>query len=153
MAVRIESNAQTQEVITAIENLWKEFQPEIPFKYTFFEEDLDAQYVADDRFGRVFFVFAILAIMIACIGLFGLAAYTASLKTKEIGVRKVLGASVLKIIFMLTGKFSILVIVAFVCAIPVIYYIMDLWLSSFAYRTSIGVMPFLLSGVIAFSIA
>lgn len=153
MAVRIENNAQSQEAITAIESLWKEFQPEIPFKYTFFEEDLDAQYIADDRFGSVFFVFAILAIMIACIGLFGLAAYTASLKTKEIGVRKVLGASVLKIIFMLTGKFSILVIVAFVCAIPVIYYIMEMWLSSFAYRTSIGLMPFLLSGIIAFSIA
>ncbi|UZR95668.1 ABC transporter permease [Chondrinema litorale] len=152
LAVHI-NNSELHSSLSDIENLWKEFENEMPFKHTFFEEDLKAQYISDKRFGEVFMVFASLAIIIACVGLFGLAAYTASLKTKEIGVRKVLGASISGIILMLTTKFTKLVLIAFVLAIPFTYYVMDWWLSSFAYKTEMGILPFLLAGTSAFGIA
>ena len=152
LAVRI-NGTKLQNTLISIENLWKEFVRETPFKHSFFEENMKAQYISDRRFGEVFMVFASLAIIIACVGLFGLAAYTASLKTKEIGVRKVLGASIAGIILMLTGKFTKLVIIAFIMAIPITYYLMDWWLSSFAYKTEMGIFPFLVAGLSALGIA
>ncbi|MEM1134591.1 MAG: ABC transporter permease [Bacteroidota bacterium] len=152
LAVSI-TGSSTNNIIKPIEETWKAFESTAPFKYTYFEEDLNTQYISDQRFGEIFIVFAILAIIIACVGLFGLAAYTASLKTKEIGVRKVLGASIAGIIIMLTNKFTRLVTLAFVCAIPVTYFAMNLWLSSFAFRTDMGILPFLVSGITALAIA
>jgi putative ABC transport system permease protein len=122
---------------------------EQPFKYTFLDSNLMAAYEAEQRAGTLFNVFSTIAIVIACVGLFGLAAYTASLRTKEIGVRKVMGASVTSVIFLLTRDFTKLILIAFVFAVPLGWIIMDNWLDGFAYRTTLGAGTFLIAGGLA----
>ena len=126
---------------------------EQPFKYTFLDSNLLASYEAEQRAGTLFNVFSTIAIVIACVGLFGLAAYTASLRTKEIGVRKVMGASVFSVILLLTKDFTKLILLAFILAVPLGWVIMDNWLSSFAYRTTLGAGTFLIAGVAALVIS
>src|SRR5688572_5944415 len=126
---------------------------EQPFKYTFLDSNLMASYEAEQRAGTLFNVFSTIAIVIACVGLFGLAAYTASLRTKEIGVRKVMGASVGSVIFLLTRDFTKLILIAFVLAVPLSWIIMDNWLESFAYRTTLGIGTFLAAGLSALVIS
>jgi putative ABC transport system permease protein len=139
--------------IAELEDLWGELAPQRPFLYSFLDESFNRQYLADLRFGRVVSVFAGLAILIACLGLFGLASFATAQRTKEIGVRKVLGASVGSIVALLSKDFLKLVGIAFVLAAPVAYYAMSRWLEGFAYRTSIGVGVFLLAGGLALAIA
>jgi putative ABC transport system permease protein len=139
--------------IAELEDLWGELAPQRPFLYSFLDESFNRQYQADLRFGRVFSIFAGLAILIACLGLFGLASFATAQRTKEIGVRKVLGASVGSIVALLSKDFLKLVGIAFVLASPVAYFAMSRWLEGFAYRTSIGVGVFLLAGVLAVTIA
>lgn len=142
------------EAIQAAEAKWKELAPEQPFKFTFLDEDINTNYEADQRTGKLFAVFSGLAIFVACIGLFALSAYTASLRTKEIGIRKVLGASVSKILVLLSMDFTKMVLVSFVFAIPVAWYVMEnWWLQNFAYRIEINVWTFLISGAAAFAVA
>lgn len=124
-----------------------------PFKYTFLDQNLLTNYEAEQRAGTLFSVFSSIAIIIACVGLFGLAAYTASLRTKEIGVRKVMGASVTSVILLLTRDFTKLIAVAFVLAVPLAWYIMSNWLDGFAYRTTLGAGTFLLAGGLALLIS
>jgi putative ABC transport system permease protein len=112
-----------------------------------------AQYESEARAGQIFGVFSGLAIIIACVGLFGLAAYTASLRTKEIGVRKVLGATVGSVVFLLSKEFTKLILIAFIIAVPCAWYIMDNWLQGFAYRTELGPGVFLLAGLTALLIS
>jgi putative ABC transport system permease protein len=112
-----------------------------------------ANYEAEQRAGTLFNVFSTIAIVIACVGLFGLAAYTASLRTKEIGVRKVMGASVSSVIILLTRDFTKLILLAFVFAVPLGWVIMDNWLGGFAYRTTLGIGTFLLAGGLALLIS
>jgi len=140
-------------VIDQTEARWKDLinltrQPgepaELPFKYQFLEDNLVAAYEAEQRAGTLFSVFSSLAIAIACVGLFGLAAYTANLRTKEIGIRKVMGASISSVILLLTKEFTKLILIAFVLAVPLSWYIMDNWLNGFAFRTSLGVGTFLI---------
>jgi putative ABC transport system permease protein len=126
---------------------------EQPFKYTFLDTNLMANYEAEQRAGTLFNVFSTIAVVIACVGLFGLAAYTASLRTKEIGVRKVMGASVTSVIILLTRDFTKLILIAFVFAVPLGWYIMNNWLESFAYRTTLGIGTFLLAGGLALLIS
>jgi putative ABC transport system permease protein len=126
---------------------------EQPFKYTFLDSNLMASYEAEQRAGTLFNVFSTIAIVIACVGLFGLAAYTASLRTKEIGVRKVMGASVFSVILLLTKDFTKLILLAFVLAVPLGWVLMDNWLASFAYRTTLGVDTFVIAGLSALVIA
>jgi putative ABC transport system permease protein len=139
--------------VAQVEALWKKILPEVPFKYLFFDQNLMAQYENEKRAGQIFGVFSGLAIIIACVGLFGLAAYTASLRTKEIGVRKVLGATVGSVVFLLSREFTKLILIAFILAVPFAWYIMDNWLQGFAYRTELGPGVFLLAGVIALLIS
>jgi putative ABC transport system permease protein len=142
------------EAIQAAEAKWKELAPEQPFKFTFLDEDINTNYEADQRTGKLFAVFSGLAIFVACIGLFALSAYTASLRTKEIGIRKVLGASVSKILILLSMDFTKMVLISFVFAIPVAWYVMEnWWLQNFAYRIEINVWTFLISGAAAFAVA
>jgi putative ABC transport system permease protein len=136
-----------------IEAKWKQLAPEQPFKFQFLDENLNAQYESEKRAGQVFGVFSGLAIIIACVGLFGLAAYTANLRTKEIGVRKVMGASVRSVVFLLSKDFTKLILVAFVLAVPLSWYIMENWLEGFAYRIQMGVGVFLLAGLTALLIS
>lgn len=145
--IRVKSGDFT-ETVTAIEEKWKQFSPQ-PFKYFFLDDNINQQYQGEKQAGDVFKVFSFLAIIIACVGLFGLAAYTSSLRTKEIGVRKVLGASVTGVVFLLSKDFTRLIAIAFVLAVPVGWYIMDSWLQDFAYRIDIGVEVFLLAGILA----
>jgi putative ABC transport system permease protein len=140
-------------VIRDIETAWKKIAPEQPFKYQFLDQNLTAQYEAEQRAGKVFAIFSGLAIIIACVGLFGLAAYTANLRTKEIGIRKVLGASVGGIVVLLSRDFTKLILIAFLLATPFAWYMMDNWLQNFAYRIQLSIGIFLLAGAIALLIA
>ncbi|NBC16737.1 MAG: FtsX-like permease family protein [Bacteroidetes bacterium] len=137
----------------ALRSTWAQFYPDWPFDYRFVDQAFDAQYRAEERLGQIFGIFAGLAILIACLGLFGLAAFTAQQRTKEIGVRKVLGASVTQIVALLSKEFVALVGLAFVIAAPVAYLAMDRWLSDFAYRTDLSAFLFLGAGGIALAIA
>jgi len=136
-----------------IEATWQALVPHRPLTYTFMDSRLSEQYRAEERFGILFQGFASLAILIACLGLFGLATFTIQQRTKEIGVRKVLGATVPQVMVLLARDFVVLVIIAFVVATPIAYYLMGNWLQAFAYRIDIGASTFLLAGVVACAIA
>lgn len=127
--------------------------PEMPFSYQFLDESFDQMYRAEQRVGKVALTFAILTILIACLGLFGLVTYMAEQRTKEIGIRKVLGASVPNIVRLLSSEFLILVVVSVVIASPIAYYAMSQWLTEFAYRIEISWWMFLTAGILAICIA
>jgi putative ABC transport system permease protein len=137
----------------AIQQVWKKFEPERPFEYAFVSETFDRLYRADQRLGKVFFAFTLLALFVAGLGLFGLAAFTAERRTKEIGIRKVLGASVANIMALLTGDFVRWVLLANVIAWPVAYLAMKSWTRSFAYRADFNPFLFLAAGAAALILA
>ena len=132
---------------------WEQFAPERPFVYSFLDESFAQQYEADEQLGEVFGYFALLAVVIACLGLFGLASFTAEQRTKEIGIRKVLGASVAGIVLLLSKDFARLMGLALVLAAPLAYVLMTRWLESFAYRVDLSWQIFLGAGVLALAIA
>ena len=139
--------------IAAAQKIWKGYPSEFPFQYSFLDDDFNRMYKDDQRTGTLFNVFAITAILISCLGLLGLATYTAQVKTKEIGIRKVLGASVTSLIRLLSQEFIVLVLTAFFIATPVAWYFMSKWLRDFAYRININWWIFLGTGVLAIIIA
>lgn len=139
--------------LKAINDKWNEFIPNRPFEYNFLDESFDKQYRAEDHFGNLFFNFAILAIFISCLGLLGLSSYSTMQRTKEIGIRKVLGANVSGIVNLLSIEFIKLVLIAFLIASPVAWFVMNKWLEDFAYRTDIAWWVFGLSGLLAVFIA
>jgi len=139
--------------ITYIEEKWNEFCPTFPFEYTFLDDSLNKQYVAEQKIGRVFIYFSIMCIFIACLGLFGLASYTTEQRTHEIGIRKVMGASSQNIVLLLSETFTKWVILANIIAWPVAYFALNNWLANFAYRIQLSLLTFILSGIIAFLIA
>ncbi|HEX8332208.1 MAG TPA: ABC transporter permease [Segetibacter sp.] len=139
--------------IAAIENKWKTMIPRKPFSYYFLDEFFDRQYRSEERFGNLFLNFAILAIFISCLGLLGLASYSTIQRTKEIGVRKVMGATVANIINLLSKDFLKLVLISFFIAAPVAWYFMYQWLENFAYRTNISWWVFVIAGILSFSVA
>jgi len=141
------------ETMSFIQSTWGEVFPNSPLEYRFFDEEFGQQYASDERFGTLVFSFTWLAIFIACLGLFGLSAFTAEQKTKEIGVRKVLGASITGIVLLLSKQFSQLIGVAVVLAVPVAYYLMSSWLGDFEYRVEINWIWFLISALAAILIA
>ena len=132
---------------------WAAFVPERPFAYSFLDQDWAKMYREEQQLGRIMGSFAALAIFVACLGLFGLASFAAERRTKEIGIRKILGASVANIVLLLSNDFTKLVVVANAIAWPLAYYAMQHWLQNFAYRIELGVEHFLLGGVIALAIA
>ncbi len=137
------------ETLGFIEKTIKEFAPDFPLEFSFLDEDIDNLYKTDQRIGNLVRYGTFLAIFIACLGLFGLASFTAEKRTKEIGIRKVLGASVSGIVFLLTKEFTKWVILANLIAWPVAYYVMSGWLQNFAYHINIGIGTFLLAAVLA----
>ncbi len=139
--------------IQKIETKWKSFSPDTPFDYSFLDEEFAALYRADQRMSVVFNLFTMLAIFVACLGLFGLAAYTAERRTKEIGIRKVLGASIQSVVVLLSKDFLKLVFLAAVIAFPLAAWYMNIWLQEFAYRINISWWIFLFAGLIALIIA
>ena len=132
---------------------WAETLPQIPFDFSFLDETFDRQYKADEKIQAIFSNFGVLAIFISCIGLFGLASFTTEKRTKEIGIRKALGASVSEIILLLVKEFAKWVLLANIIAWPLAYFAMNKWLQNFAYRTKIGLETFILAGVLALVIA
>jgi putative ABC transport system permease protein len=136
-----------------LRQIWTEMAPQRPFAVRFLDDAFGAQYAAERRFGTLFGVFAGLAIVIACLGLLGLVAFAAQQRTKEIGVRKVLGASTTSVVALLTKEVVQLAGVAFVVAAPAIYWAMEQWLSRFAYRAEIGWGVVLASGLLALVVA
>ena len=139
--------------ISAIESKWKQYIPKRPFSYFFLDQFFDRQYRSEERFGKLFFNFSILAIAISCLGLLGLASYSTFQRTREIGIRKVLGASTPRIVNMLSVDFMKLVLISFLIASPVAWFFMYKWLKNFAYRIDIQWWVFLLSGILAMFIA
>ena len=152
VAVRLKAG-QFQQAIPKIESKWKQFVPDQPFKYEFLDDNLNRGYADEQRSGKLFAIFSGLAIIIACVGLFGLSAYTASLRTKEIGIRKVLGSSVSEVVVLLSKDFTKLVVIAFAIAVPLSWWMMDGWLKGFAYRVNVDLLSFIVAGVLAFGIA
>jgi putative ABC transport system permease protein len=142
-----------QQTILAIEKIWNKHFPADPFNYYFLDESFDSQYKTDRQFGKIFGLFSFLAILIACFGLLGLSAFNVLQRTKEIGVRKILGASVPNILFILSRDFLKLVFISFILAIPFTWWIMHNWLQDFAYRIEIPWWVFVLAGCTAFVIA
>jgi putative ABC transport system permease protein len=142
-----------ERTLNFLEDVWREVYPRDPFAYSFLDDDYDSLYRSEKQRGKVFLAFSVLAIFIACLGLFGLASFTSEQKTKEIGIRKVLGATVGSIVRLLSVEFIKLVLLANLIAWPVSYYIMHNWLENFAYRTNISIRLFILVGILAFIIA
>ena len=139
--------------INFIQQKWEEVFPEEQFEYRFLDNRIQLLYKSEERMRRIFLIFAVLSIFVACLGLFGLAAFTAEERTKEIGVRKVLGASAVNILWLLGKEFSRWVIVANVIAWPIAYFVMKKWLQNFAYQTNIGLWSFVLAALLALIIA
>jgi len=124
--------------MSQVQDQWKSLSPNMAFTYSFMDQDFDAAYRSEQRIGTLFICFTALAIAIACLGLFGLAAYAAEQRNKEIGVRKVLGASVSAIVSMLSMDFIKLVFISILIASPIAWWAMSKWLQGFAYRVNIS---------------
>lgn len=150
--LKINSNNYHQ-TLAELEKTWNMLVPHHPFTYKFLDNFLDQQYNAEERFGHLFIIFAGLAIFIACLGLYGLSTYITEQRIKEIGIRKILGASVSNILTLLTKDFVRLILIGIVIAIPISYFLMDSWLNDFIYRTDLGVNIFIISAVIPLLIA
>ncbi|WP_435357068.1 ABC transporter permease [Emticicia sp. SJ17W-69] len=144
---------EPQKLIKQIEAKWKALAPEMPFNYHFMDESFDEMYRAEQRIGKIALIFALLTVLIACLGLFGLITYIAEQRTKEIGVRKVLGASIWSIVKLLSKDFLQLVCIAFVIATPLAAYAMNTWLKDFAFRTDISIWIFVGAGIATLLIA
>ena len=139
--------------LLSIQKIWKERIPYRPFEYHFLDEDYNALYKVETRTGQLFTVFSITAIMLACMGLFALAAFTTVQRTKEIGIRKVLGASLFNVVGLIAKDFLRLVLIATVIAFPLAWFAMNKWLQDFAYRIPISTWVFILAGFVAIAIA
>ena len=147
LCIRIASGNITG-MLDSIRSTWKKVVPNAPFDYFFLDESFDSQYRVEERLSRLFAYFSLLAIFIACLGLFGMACYSAEKRTKEIGIRKVLGASVSGIVLMLTRELVRLFLIANIVSWPIVYMASQKWLQNFAYRTHIGLEIFLLSAIL-----
>ena len=140
------SSRNQQATINAIQHLYERFNPSFPFTFNFLDEAYQQQYESETRVSVLSKYFAGLAIIISCLGLFGLAAFTAQKRRKEIGIRKVIGASTANITIMLSKDFLMLVFISLLIAFPVSWWLMNSWLQSFAYRISISPLVFLVAG-------
>lgn len=147
------TGANSTDALAAVAKLWKTYNADYPFEYTFLDDAYNKMYATDQRTGVLFNVFAVIAIFISCLGLLGLVTYAAQLKTREIGIRKVLGASVFSVTRLLAKDFVGLVLLTIGIASPVGWYLMDRWLQDFAYRTAISWWIFPVAGAAALAIA
>lgn len=147
------SGNETQEVLKVISATWEKMAPGRPFEYSFLDDDFEKMYRSEQRLGTIFAIFAGLAIIIACLGLFALTSFTAQQRTKEIGIRKTLGASIESIVFLLSKTYSKLILIAFLLSAPAAWYAVNWWLKSYAYKADVGLMVYILAGAAAFLIA
>ncbi|HWA33461.1 MAG TPA: FtsX-like permease family protein, partial [Cyclobacteriaceae bacterium] len=145
--------SNVKEVIGDIEKIWKKRAPGQPFLYAFLDEDFQRMYESEQKLGSMFNVFALLAILIACLGLFALTAFITEQRTKEIGIRKVLGATVGSIVVLLSKEFGKLIIIAFVIAVPIAVYGVNWWLDGYTFKTHIGVLVYAFAGLLVLGIS
>ncbi|HNP17471.1 MAG TPA: ABC transporter permease [Fulvivirga sp.] len=152
MFIRLNPEMNIAEAITKVENVFKKVTPSVPFDYKFMDQEYEAKFKSEEQIGKLVTVFAVLAIFISCLGLFGLASYLVKTRMKEISIRKVLGASVNSLWRLLTGEFIILVIIACVIATPLANYLLDSWLQHYDYRIEIGWWIFAIAALSALAI-
>jgi putative ABC transport system permease protein len=145
--------SEFSETIAGIENIWKGQVSDAPFEYTFLDDNIQKQYNEDRRVSKIITYFSVIATIICSLGLYGLSSFMAERRLKEIGVRKVMGASVTQIVGMMSKEFVRLVLLAFVIAIPLSWYAMQKWLQGFEYKTSLNIAPFVYAGLSALVIA
>ncbi|MDF7815956.1 permease prefix domain 2-containing transporter [Runella sp. MFBS21] len=150
--VKINSSVSISQALPKIEAVFKKIVPTVPFDYQFVDEEYNAKFKAEERIGKLATFFAVLAIFISCLGLFGLASFVAEQRTKEIGIRKVLGASVTNLWQLLSKDFVVLVIISCFIAVPIAYYFMNKWLQKYIYRTEISWWIFVVTAILAVSI-
>jgi hypothetical protein len=148
--VRISGN--THDALAAIERVTKDINPAFPFRYGFLDEDFAQQYQGERSVSSLVNIFAGVSIFIACLGLLGLSSFSADQRAKEIGVRKVHGASTSSLVLLLSKQYAKLMIIAFIIATPLSYFYMQRWLSDFAYRIDMNIMLFVVAGIVAFAI-
>jgi putative ABC transport system permease protein len=144
--IKIDPQVSTSEALQKIETVFKNIDPASPFDYKFVDQEYALKFIAEERVGKLATVFAVLAILISCLGLFGLASFVAEQRTKEIGIRKVVGASIFSLWKMLSKDFVILVIISSLIAIPIAFYFLSDWLTNYEYRTTISWWIFIMTG-------
>ncbi|MEQ9164776.1 MAG: FtsX-like permease family protein, partial [Fulvivirga sp.] len=143
----------SKQAISGIETVFKKYEQEYPFEYGFVDQEYERQYESVDIVGKLTAIFSTIAIIVSCLGLFGLASYMTEQRKRETGVRKVFGASIWQLTNMFSKQFLRLVIISFIISTPIAYYFTDNWLQRFAYRIDSSILPFVLSGVAALLIA
>jgi putative ABC transport system permease protein len=134
--------------IAKVESIWKKYFPQLPFEYKFLDDDFNSQYTADQKRGKIFAAFSVLTIIITCLGLLGLTAYTTQQKQKEISIRRVMGASILQVVTMITRNYLWLALISSFIAFPVAWYFMSNWLKVFPYNAGISALPFVVSALV-----
>jgi putative ABC transport system permease protein len=134
--------------IAQSEAVWKKYFPQLPFEYKFLDEDFNSQFAADQKRGKIFASFSVLTILITCLGLLGLTAFTTQQKQKEISIRRVMGASILQVVTMITKNYLWLSLIAAFIAFPVAWYFMNNWLNIFPYNAGLSPIPFILSALV-----
>ena len=150
--LRLNPQQNAQQSISKIEQVWKKYTPGVPFDYKFVDEEFGKKFLDEERFGKLSSYFAVLAIFISCLGLFGMASFVAEQKTKEIGIRKVLGASVMNLWRLLSTEFILLVVFSSALAAPIGYYLSNNWLTNYDYRIKIGWQVFVMAALAALAI-
>jgi putative ABC transport system permease protein len=146
--IELKMNAANKTSISKVGATWKKYFPQLPFEYKFLDENYNSQYVADQKRGKIFAAFSILTIIITCLGLLGLTAFTTQQRQKEISIRRVLGASIIEVVKMITQNYLWLALIAAVIAFPVAWYFMNRWLKIFPYNAGLSVLPFLMSAMV-----
>jgi ABC-type antimicrobial peptide transport system permease subunit len=144
---------ETEAALRSAEKMWKEYAPGYPFRYSFLNQDWEGFYKAEAQRGKVFNMLAILSIFISCLGLFGLSAFSAERRTKELGIRKALGASTRGLVRLMGKEFTVLVLIAACIGCPLGWYAMTLWLSNYAYHIDVGVTTLILAAVICMMVS
>jgi len=145
-SLRLNQNQSMGKNLATVEAVYKNYFPDAPFSYDFVDKEYAKKFAAEERIASLAKVFTLLAMLISCLGLFGLASFVAEQRTKEIGVRKVLGASVPNLWLLLSKDFVVLVIIALLIASPIAFYLMQQWIQKFAYRTDISIWVFVAAG-------
>ena len=135
-------------MVSAVETIFKKFAPERPFDYTFLDGDIQKLYLMENRTGKIFQYFSILSIFVSCLGLFGIILFVTEQRAKELAIRKVMGASVSKLMFILSLEYFLMVLIAFCISAPIMYYAVDKWLDNFSYRIETDVRIFLTAGLV-----
>ncbi|WKN40687.1 ABC transporter permease [Tunicatimonas pelagia] len=149
----VKADGSPQQLMSSLEGAWKNVFPDRPLVASYLDTELEMRYQAEQRLGDIMVTFSVLAILIACLGLYGLASYLAERRTKEMGIRKTLGASVQQLLLLFNQDFLRLIGIAFIIAIPIAWYAMDRWLQDFAYHISIGPLIFVVAGLLCLGIA